>query len=383
MSFLKRLPRKTWSFLNVINRLIKKDEKRIFIYSNMGFRDNVRAIYDYLLEHHYADAFQITVSLNDYEKYADSQSKNIRFTGNLKGCLSFFRSKYCFYCFGKYPIKPAPGQAVFNLWHGMPLKRVGNMIKGCEKTDYYYFTHLLCTSDFFREIMKKSFCCKDENIVICGQPRTDIMLRGHSPAEGEAVREKLFGPKRKDCKVILWLPTFRENNAKELDILSAAQLTQLQELCAEKNYLIFIKPHPLSKLKKDSLEGYERIRVLTDKELADKGIGFYKAIYFSEALITDYSSVYFDYMLLDKPIAFVVSDMTKYDEKRGFVFEKPLDFMPGDMIRSGQDLLDFVRGVTEHKDPFREERRRLCKIFNQYRDDQNCKRALEAVGIKK
>ena len=69
-------------------------------------------------------------------------------------------------------------------------------------------------------------------------------------------------------------------------------------------------------------------------------------------------------MLLDKPIGFVVSDISEYDSQRGFVFDNPVDFMPGDIITSGDELLKFAEDIINH------------------RDAQNCKRVLDAAGIR-
>ncbi|WP_334095968.1 CDP-glycerol glycerophosphotransferase family protein, partial [Helicobacter typhlonius] len=113
---------------------IKKNPNQIFIYSNLGFRDNVRAVYDYLIENGYNKKFKIVCSLNDYKRYRHCAPSNVKFVGNFTGLFKFFRSKFCFYCFGKYPVKPSDKQAVINLWHGMPIKRIGNMEQGNEKT---------------------------------------------------------------------------------------------------------------------------------------------------------------------------------------------------------------------------------------------------------
>lgn len=386
MSFLQKLPRKTWSFLNIINRLIKKDKESIFIYSNLGFRDNIKSIFDYLIENKYNNEFRITVSLNNYEEYTKIYKNlnipNIEFISNFKGLFRFFRSKFCFYCFGKYPIKPAPDQIVFNLWHGMPLKRIGNMVKGCENIDYNYFTHLLCTSEFFRDIMKKSFNCDDSAIVICGQPRTDSMLIDLPPVKGREIRARIISFEERKNKVILWLPTFRENSDGEFDILSKEQLEKLNEMCLKRRFTVVIKPHPLSSFKAEKFKDYKAFKIITDQRLDSLGIDFYSVIRFTECLITDYSSVYFDYMLLDKPIGFVVSDISEYDRERGFVFNNPMDFMPGDIIKNGDDFIKFAEDIISHKDNYREQRQTLCRIFNKYNDDQNCKRVLETAGIK-
>ena len=92
--------------------------------------------------------------------------------------------------------------------------------------------------------------------------------------------------------------------------------------------------------------------------------------------------MYFDYMLLDKPIGFVVSDISEYDSQRGFVFDNPVDFMPGDIITSGDELLKFAEDIINHRDNYKEQRQTLCRIFNTYDDAQNCKRVLEAAGIR-
>ena len=121
--------------LTFVNKIVKKKDI-IFFYSNLGFRDNVKAFFDYLIDNGYNKEYRIVVSANDWKYFVDSAPDNVIFVNNKKGILYFLRSKYAFYSFGKYPIKPAKNQKVVNLWHGMPLKRLGNMEKGLEKVDY-------------------------------------------------------------------------------------------------------------------------------------------------------------------------------------------------------------------------------------------------------
>lgn len=379
MGLLRKIPRKAWSFLSVINKFVKKDEKRIFIYSNLGFYDNVKALYDHLIEKGYNKKYKIIVSLNNWKDYAEGAEENVKFISNIKGLFSFFSCKYCFYCFGKYPIKPSKKQIVFNMWHGMPLKKIGNMVKGCEKIDYNYFTHLLCTSEYFRDIMKKAFNASDEQIFICGQPRTDEMLT-HIPEDEEiSAKAAVAGYKNRFSKMILWLPTFRENADTELDILSVEQLSELDDLCGENDWCMVVKLHPLSKIEPDMFEGFENISFINNKILEELHIGFYSLIGMSSCLITDYSSVYFDYMLLDKPIAFAISDIEEYESNRGFIFGDPLSVMPGDIIENGDDFLKFVKKMFDGKDDYVNLRRKLSAEFNKYCDNKNCERVLSVL----
>ena len=99
------------------------------------FRDNVKAFYDYLIAQKYNEKYKIVVSINDVDNYVQNTPDNVTFVGNKQGISYFMRAKYAFYCFGKYPIKPSKSQVVVNLWHGTPLKKLGNLEKGLEKTD--------------------------------------------------------------------------------------------------------------------------------------------------------------------------------------------------------------------------------------------------------
>ncbi len=381
MAILKKAPRKMWRFLDYFNKCIKKNPNQIFIYSNLSFRDNVRAVYDYLIENGYNKKFKIVCSLNDYKRYRHCAPSNVKFVGNFTGLFKFFRSKFCFYCFGKYPVKPSDKQAVINLWHGMPIKRIGNMEQGNEKTDYNYFTYLLCTSEFFREIMKESFNCSDEQIFICGQPRTDIMLNNPPKSSENNALTSLMNTDGR--KLMLWLPTFRTDYENETELMSDEIFIKLDNLCEKYGWSIMIKLHPLSKAENISINKHRFIKIFKQEILDKNNINLYSILKESECLITDYSSVYFDYLLLDRPIGFTVHDMNSYSQDRGFVFENPDEYMPGEKIITGMDLLEFAESVFSGKDRYKKERERLCRLFNKYSDGENCRRIIEKAGIKK
>ena len=133
--------------LTILNKFTAKDSRLIFFYSNLGFRDNVKAMYDYLIEEKFNMGYKFVVSINDYEDYKDNAPENVTFVNNKEGIKYFMKAKYAFYCFGKYPIKPSKKQTVVNLWHGMPLKKIGNMESGLEKIDYNIFYENLYQKD--------------------------------------------------------------------------------------------------------------------------------------------------------------------------------------------------------------------------------------------
>lgn len=352
--------------LTILNKLIKKDNRLIFFYSNLGFRDNVKAFYDYLIEKEYNKKFKIVVSVNDYQEYADKVPDNVRFVDNKKGIRYFLKAKYAFYCFGKYPIKPSKKQMVVNLWHGTPLKKIGNLEKGCENIDYNFFTKVLTSAPMYKPIMAEIFGCKESQVEIMGNPRNDELFQENKLWD-TAIR-------RGSNKVILWLPTYREYDQEfVISTLKEEDLQQLDEYLKGVHCRLIIKLHPLQAIK-DKKRKYKYIDFITQDEINKQGITVYTLLRNADGLITDYSSVYFDYMLLDRPIAFAIEDMDMYRDKRGFVFENPKEYMPGMEIKNLFDVQKFISDVFNGMDENKEQRAKINNLVNYYKDGDCCER---------
>ena len=93
--------------------------------------------------------------------------------------------------------------------------------------------------------------------------------------------------------------------------------------------------------------------------------------------LTDYSSIYFDYLLLDRPIAFLIDDIAQYQQNRGFTVENALDLMPGEKIRTVSELNGFLDRLAKGEDRFQEDRQRVNRRVNRWQDGESAKRFLE------
>jgi CDP-glycerol glycerophosphotransferase (TagB/SpsB family) len=362
--------------LTPLNNLIPKRKNSIFIYSNLGFRDNVKSLYDYLISQHYNDNYTIVCSLDDYQSYSSEPPKNVKFVSNMGGLPYFLTSEYAFYSFGKYPIKPSSKQVVVNLWHGMPLKTVGNLVKGFENVDYNYFTYTIATSPMFAEVMSRSFNCPLSNVLLTGQPRCDILLNSQVPTE----------------KLILWLPTYRISdrlNSSDVQlnhgfdfplIENISQLGILNQLLSKLGYTLVIKPHPMQNVTMH-LEEYSNIKIMSQQDYDKQNITIYDTFLRSSALITDYSSVYFDYLLLNKPVAFTVDDITSYSNSRGFSVDNPQSLMAGSKLTTFENLLEYIQNVAKGVDNFSDERVRVNSLVNSHQSKCACKDILTHIGI--
>ena len=98
-----------------------------------------------------------------------------------------------------------------------------------------------------------------------------------------------------------------------------------------------------------------------------------------DAMITDYSSIVFDYMLLDRPCAWVLEDREHY--KIRYLMDDPDKYMPGEKIYKMEELLNFLKDVSDGRDPYRKERREICARCNPPAEGRGCEHLAEVLGL--
>ena len=355
------------SITSKMNTIIPKKNKRIVLYSNWGFRDNLRTLYQYLVDNGYQEEYEIICASNDF--YHLEKEKDVKYVSIYRGLYYFLTSKYFFYSFGKYPIKPAPNQMVVNLWHGMPLKKIGNLEEGLENVDYNFFTKLVSSSDYFTPIMKAAFNATEEQILLVGNIRND----------------ELF--KEKQDKRIIWMPTYRNSknyhDSQDALIFSLEEVDfrKIEQLLLKYGYQLYIKLHPLEESRLQVQINHSTIHLLTEEIISEQYGTLYTFLGTTSALITDYSSVFLDYYLLNRPVAFTINDYEEYKDKRGFVFEDVKSLMVGSVIRDSHDLLEFLESVMKSEDSYIEERTKVNDKVNAIQKDFT-KTLLNEIGLK-
>ena len=366
--YLKTVLFKFKTITSKLNTIIPKKNKRIVLYSNWGFRDNLRTLYQYLVDNGYQEEYEIICASNDF--YHLEKEKDVKYVSIYRGLYYFLTSKYFFYSFGKYPIKPAPNQMVVNLWHGMPLKKIGNLEVGMEEIDYNFFTKLVSSSALFTPIMKAAFKAEDNQILLVGNIRND----------------ELF--KKEKEKNIIWMPTYRNSNnyhdSQEALIFSLGEedFSKIQQILSKHDYQLYIKLHPLEESRLQVQMNHSNIHLLTEEIISEQYDTLYTFLGTTSALITDYSSVFLDYYLLNRPVAFTINDYEEYKEKRGFVFEDVKSLMVGSVIRDSHDLLEFLESVMKSEDSYIEERTKVNDKVNAIQKDFT-KTLLNEIGLKK
>lgn len=120
--------------------------------------------------------------------------------------------------------------------------------------------------------------------------------------------------------------------------------------------------------------------LLTDEMLGARCL--YEYLNAADVLITDYSSVYFDYLLLDRPILFTDSDAGCYGENRGFISE-PVDFWrPGPVVHTFDRLIGELEGAVKGQDTYQETRSKLMPFVHRYQDAGSSQRLIDLMKFE-
>ncbi|MDF2820331.1 MAG: hypothetical protein K0R15_772 [Clostridiales bacterium] len=242
-----------------------------------------------------------------------------------------------------------------NLWHGFPLKNIGIFMKnncvrkpqyGSRKwiidkitsKGYWYDYYLLATSEFSANIIGNAFEVNRERIIISGYPRNYIALNEDSnlfiPQNEEIYRERIQAIINEGYKIIGFLPTFRDK--RETMIFGTDNIKELEgflDFCEESKLKIVGKFHFAGKNDKfGEFQTHEAfINLPSDADV-------YTFLNLFDVLITDYSSIYFDFLLWRKPIIFFPYDLEYYrDQDRGLIFDYE-EYTPGPKVFNLDEL---------------------------------------------
>lgn len=364
-----------------VNRFLNHNKRLILFYINTDLRESNKSLLEYLIDKGYNKTYQIICACNNPEDYAKIQIQNVRFTNRIGGVRNFFRAGYVFYSIGKIPIEPGKNQQVMQMWHGTPLKGANEGWRKNHTWKRQHYTWLLSPSKHFAPVFSCLFSVPQERIFVGGYPRCDALFKGNPHYD--------FGEYH---KIILWAPTFRksiDSGMKEfthydkmIPVLKQDEYNEFDKFLASIGIKVVVKLHPYQYFDKSQFSQMNNFILLSHQEFCAKKMDLYRFAAQSDALITDYSSIYFDYLLLDRPIAFTEDDIELYGKERGFAVENPNEYKPGFRIKTKNDLMQFCIDLANGKDCYKEERERVNKLVNDFRNGSFCQRILDKMGIR-
>lgn len=383
------MTKKVYKLLFIMIGLLPARKYSIVFESFLGkqFSDNPRAIYEYMKEHYPEYKLYWSVDPRFIDNFKD-KGVNIVPRLSIKWLLIMASAKY-WVSNSRMPLWiPKPKHTVYlQTWHGTPLKKLAadmddvfmpgtnienykrNFLKESANWDY-----LISPNPYSTEIFRRAFAFKKE-MIESGYPRNDFLYNANNEKEILALKKKYQIPT--DKKVILYAPTWRDDQYFEkgkykFDL--KLDLKHMQEQLGDQ-YIVLLRLHYLIANHIDVSEY--------------KGFAFdfshhedIRELYMvSDLLITDYSSVFFDYANLKRPMIFFVYDIEDYrDRLRGFYFDFE-EKAPGPLVKTTEEVIEEINKLEKNK--------RLPRNFDEFyetfcswEDGNATKRVVETVWGK-
>lgn len=340
-----------------------------------------KAFYEAMMEEEKYASWEKVWAFREPEKYRfleeNPQTKVVKYRS---------REYYQAYGSGKYwitnsrlprELSPKKGQEYIQCWHGTPLKKLGyDLEQYAEKEgslqevrenyiqETKRVTHMPSPSPFYSEKMCSAFHLremgKEEVLLEMGYPRNDALYREMGKERG-IYKEKLGIPR--DKKVILYAPTWRENQHIPGEGYSYSLQVDFQRWKQElgEEYVILFRAHYFISNQYD-FEPYGNF--IKNVSNIDDVNELYLA---SDILITDYSSVFFDFANLERPILFYMYDYESYKhELRDFYLD--IHILPGPVVKTQEELLKNIKNIHHVVDEYEEKYIEFNKIFNPHRN---------------
>lgn len=341
------------------------NEKRILFESFMGrkYVDSPKAIYEYMIKTKEYKDYEFVWFFKEPEKY-----KYLEENPNTKVLTYGSKEYYKLYATSKYwftnsrvpdTILKKKEQIYVQCWHGTPLKRLGfdievkggNAMNSIKDIRYKYevdskkYTYMVSPSRFCTEKFISAFNLKNvgkEDIIIeKGYPRNDFLIN-YKEKDVKRIKKELDLPK--DKKIILYAPTWRDNQHTSgvgYTYKTEVDFDYLKEKLGDE-YIILFRAHYFvaNSFDFDKYKGF--VYNVSDYDDINE------LYIIGDMLITDYSSVFFDYSILKRPMLFYMYDLDEYQhELRDFYFD--IEELPGPIVKTEDELIKAIEKSKKFK----------------------------------
>ena len=292
---------------------------------------------------------------------------------NVCNILSIYHiatGKYLFANSGFYNFLPLKSdQKNIQLWHGAgAFKKFGFDLKEKERNrnNYKTINLLSVTSDKVIDIYANAFKISKEKVKNLGIPRADIFFKEE---EKQKIKKEFYKnySEFKSKKIILYAPTFRDNEKNKFNLKLDIEL--MKESLEGLNYILLLKLHPGIKSKNIQVDNRFSYNFSDYSNTAD-------LLIISDILISDYSSIIFEFSIMKKPILFYAYDVEEYIKDRGFYYNY-YDFIPNKISYTTEEIIKAV--INQEWDLERIEK--FARYFFNPFDGNSTERVLKEVGL--
>lgn len=369
-------------------------KKEIWIFgagSGMLYFDNTKWLFEYILTNEkHINAIWITRNKDIYKKLK-GENKPVYLTNSIKGVFYSLRARVVFINNTPKDVnsRAINGALQIWLWHGLMMKQIGEDARLFSKQKNGFKTkitqliqkliypessykpdYIINTSNFFTPFFCSAFKLPREKVLLTGYPRNDGLFLREKESLIEELNKKFNNPIK-----IIYLPTWRDSlfnkgvsfnpfDSYDFDVLT------FSDILNETNSVFLNKGHNLEKNDLYINNLSERIINLNNHNYSD----LYKLIKDADVLITDYSSVYFDFLLVGKPIILAPFDFEDYTTHSRPLYYDYYKEIEGIKALNWNEVFEIIRNRRYYK-PSNE----TVQKFHEFKDNLSCKRIIEKV----
>lgn len=288
------------------------------------------------------------------------------------------------------------GLPIVQLWHGVPLKKIGfdsdiytsmgGGVLGRLLRRPIYWTKLYSQNRTLRMVTAPSeriaqryasaFGLPKTRIAVTGDPKTDIILAGNTLPNCVAWRDRLHAHYgiAKDEKIVLYAPTWRDEGDVSL-FPDGEQLQALNQLLRNSGAWLLLRAHRADGQEFSGVERDMRVRPMLNKDFPDVNYLLPNV----DILISDYSGIITDFSLLSRPLIFLTPDLEHYSRTRG-LYEDYAEFTGGRWADNWPDAVKALREcLAGDQDPYRAAARHVAARHISFFDTHNCARIHDAI----
>ena len=278
------------------------------------------------------------------------------------------------------------------LWHGVPLKKIKNDDMVNENIEYSFILRslrvlllkllpflnekydlIISSGEKLTDRFESAFNISRNKIIETGYPRMDII----TSKKFSYSKNVLYDEKSID-NCILYAPTHRRLGNGDNNYFMNLNFADFNQFLKDNKAILLVKMHFYEKLETNSFSNneYSNIKLLDDHNSFDIN----RVLYHVDLLITDYSSVFYDYLVLDRPILFFPLDLSEYQEIDRELYEDYQDSTPGVKCYDWGEIQIHLEKHFFKEDFYQNKREQIFNQFYQFSDNQNCSRIINQIS---
>ena len=371
-------------FTRLLEGFFSKDKNLITIFfTEHNFADNSRYFLEYLYSNtdHKYDVKVLVKNKVLFDEISLKYPNITYYSKSLLGMKLFLKTKNIVISHGSdasyfFPyFLDVKSKNIVNLWHGIPLKRLSLQVKGIRESKsrsrFQKFTSICAASTFEQFLLASCFEMHIDDIWITGTPRNDYLLYPNN----ELLKEHSYLNK----KVILYAPTWREyGDRSSFFPFEDKDLERLNAFLETQDAYLLMRGHR---------EEMERISENYGEEKLSRILPAHQEFFpdaqrllaHVDVLVTDYSSIYLDFLLLDKPMIFIPYDLEQYQSYRGFLFDYDTH-TPGDKVFTQAEFMQSIDRALNKPELGAVGRAQMKNLFHTYDDGKSSERIIAQIN---